>query len=136
MILEDVGVYLEHVQVIRSNIGPELVEKYRDVQNEPIWANVRKKAKGIIHLGLFFKQPLYFLETEYNIWKIPYKCYIFIISECIQLRFFYILINIKFSSYNHISKSQKNWHFINCYSMDLQKYKILFSPLHAQLNLT
>jgi hypothetical protein len=36
MILEDVGVYLEHVQVIRSNIGPELVEKYRDVQNEPI----------------------------------------------------------------------------------------------------
>jgi hypothetical protein len=26
----------EHVQVIRSNIGPESVEKCRDVQNEPI----------------------------------------------------------------------------------------------------
>jgi hypothetical protein len=33
MILVDVGVSLEHVQVIRSNIGPESVEKCRDVQN-------------------------------------------------------------------------------------------------------
>jgi hypothetical protein len=31
MILVDVGVSPEHVQVIRSNIGPELVEKCRDV---------------------------------------------------------------------------------------------------------
>jgi hypothetical protein len=36
MILIDVGVYLEHVQVIRSNIGLESVEKCRDVQNELI----------------------------------------------------------------------------------------------------
>jgi hypothetical protein len=36
MILIDVGVPLKHVQVIRSNIGPESVEKCRDVQNEPI----------------------------------------------------------------------------------------------------
>jgi hypothetical protein len=36
MILVDVGVFSEHVQVIRFNIGPESVEKCRDVQNEPI----------------------------------------------------------------------------------------------------
>jgi hypothetical protein len=36
MVLIDVGVTSEHVQVIRSNIGPESVEKCRDVQNEPI----------------------------------------------------------------------------------------------------
>jgi hypothetical protein len=32
----DVGAHLQHVQVIRSNIGPKSVEKCRDVQNEPI----------------------------------------------------------------------------------------------------
>jgi hypothetical protein len=36
MVLVDVRVPLEHAQVIRSNIRPELVEKCRDVQNEPI----------------------------------------------------------------------------------------------------
>jgi hypothetical protein len=36
MILIDVRVPPEHVQVNRSNIGPESVEKCRDVQNEPI----------------------------------------------------------------------------------------------------
>jgi hypothetical protein len=36
MVLENVRVSSEHVQVIRSNIGPESVEKCRDVQNEPI----------------------------------------------------------------------------------------------------
>jgi hypothetical protein len=36
MILVDVKVFPEHVQVIRSKIGPESVEKCRDVQNEPI----------------------------------------------------------------------------------------------------
>jgi hypothetical protein len=46
MILIDVRVHFEHVKVIRSNVGPESVEKYRDVQNEPIWANFMKKAKG------------------------------------------------------------------------------------------
>jgi hypothetical protein len=47
MVLIDVGVLPEHVQVIISNIGPESVEKCRDVQNEPILGNLRKKAKGI-----------------------------------------------------------------------------------------
>jgi hypothetical protein len=37
MIPLDVEVPFEHVQVIRSNIGPESVEKCRDVQNEPIF---------------------------------------------------------------------------------------------------
>jgi hypothetical protein len=46
MVLIDVRVTLKHVLVIRSNIGPESVEKCRDVQNEPICANFRKKAKG------------------------------------------------------------------------------------------
>jgi hypothetical protein len=36
MILIDVIVPPEHVQAIRSNNGPESVEKCRDVQNEPI----------------------------------------------------------------------------------------------------
>jgi hypothetical protein len=36
MIFIDIGILLEHVQVIRSNIEPELNEKCRDVQNEPI----------------------------------------------------------------------------------------------------
>jgi hypothetical protein len=36
MVLVDVSIPLEHVQEIRSNIGPESVEKCRDVQNEPI----------------------------------------------------------------------------------------------------
>jgi hypothetical protein len=35
MILLEVGVSLEDVQVIKSNIGPESVVKWRDVQNEP-----------------------------------------------------------------------------------------------------
>jgi hypothetical protein len=65
MIPVNVGILPEHVQVIRSNIGPESVEKCRDVQNEPISGNFRKKAKGIA-LGPFFRTPLYFLETEYK----------------------------------------------------------------------
>jgi hypothetical protein len=36
MVPVDEGVHSEHVQAIRSNIGPESVEKCRDVQNEPI----------------------------------------------------------------------------------------------------
>jgi hypothetical protein len=36
MVIVDVRIFLEHVQVIRSNIGPESVEKCRDVQNERI----------------------------------------------------------------------------------------------------
>jgi hypothetical protein len=36
MVVVVVEIPLEHVQVIRSNIEPESVEKSRDVQNEPI----------------------------------------------------------------------------------------------------
>jgi hypothetical protein len=36
MILVDVRVIFEHMQVIISNIGPESVEKCRDVQDKPI----------------------------------------------------------------------------------------------------
>jgi hypothetical protein len=36
MVLIDIGIPLEHVQVIRSKIGRGLVQKCRDVQNEPI----------------------------------------------------------------------------------------------------
>jgi hypothetical protein len=36
MNLIDARTLPEHVQVIRSKIGPESVEKCRDVQNEPI----------------------------------------------------------------------------------------------------
>jgi hypothetical protein len=68
MVLIDVRIHPEHVQVIRSNIGPESVEKCRDVQNEPISSNFRKKAKAIPR-GSFFKTPLYFLETEDSIFK-------------------------------------------------------------------
>jgi hypothetical protein len=74
MSLIDVGIPLEHGQVIRSDIGPESVEKCRDVQNGPISGNFRKKAKGIV-LKPFFQTPLYFLDTEYSIFKIYYKDY-------------------------------------------------------------
>jgi hypothetical protein len=36
MVLIDVKVLCEHAQVIRSNIGPQSVEKCRDVENETI----------------------------------------------------------------------------------------------------
>jgi hypothetical protein len=36
MVLVDVRVSPEHFQIIRTNIGPELVKKCREVQNEPI----------------------------------------------------------------------------------------------------
>jgi hypothetical protein len=62
----------EHVQVIRCNIGPESVEKCRDVQNEPISFNFRKKTKGI-PLHPFFKTPLYFLEIEDSTFKTSFK---------------------------------------------------------------
>jgi hypothetical protein len=55
----DVRVPPEHFQVIRSNIGPESVENCRNVQNEPIWANFRKKAKGIA-LGPVFANTAIF----------------------------------------------------------------------------
>jgi hypothetical protein len=82
MILVDVWVLPEHAQVIRSNIGPELVEKCRDGQNEPIWANFRKKAKGIPS-DPFCQTPLYFLEIEDSIFKTLYEYYTLIRSESI-----------------------------------------------------
>jgi hypothetical protein len=68
MILIDVEVQLEHVQVIRSNIGPKSVEKCRDVQNEPIEPISGKKLRDI-SLGQFVKTPLYFFETEKRIFQ-------------------------------------------------------------------
>jgi hypothetical protein len=108
------------MKAIRSNIGSESVEKCRDVQNELIWANFRKKAKGI-PLALFFETPLYFLEAEDSNFKIFYINYTLIILEYIQTSFFYILISTKYSSYDRISKSQKYQHFVKQFSMDLQK---------------
>jgi hypothetical protein len=73
-------------------------------QFEPIF---RKKAKGI-PLGPFFKTPLCFFETEDSIFKILYKQWTLNILEIIQIIFFYILIIIKHSIYDRISKNQKN----------------------------
>jgi hypothetical protein len=36
MVLVDTKVYFGHVQVIRSDIEPESIEKSRDVENDPI----------------------------------------------------------------------------------------------------
>jgi hypothetical protein len=44
MVLVDISVLFEHVQVIRSNIGPESEEKCRDVQNEPILNQFQEKS--------------------------------------------------------------------------------------------
>jgi hypothetical protein len=41
MVLIDVSIPPKHVQVIKSNIGPEFVEQCRDDQNEPISGNFR-----------------------------------------------------------------------------------------------
>jgi hypothetical protein len=60
MALVNSKTHSEHVQVIRCDIKLESVEKFRDVQNEPIPA---KKAEGIPS-GLIVQTPPYFLETE------------------------------------------------------------------------
>jgi hypothetical protein len=72
MVPIDVRITAKHVQVIRSNIGPESVEKCRDVRNKPIWANFWKKAKGIPR-GPFIQTSLYFLETGDNTLMTLYK---------------------------------------------------------------
>jgi hypothetical protein len=53
------------------------------------------------------------------IFKIFYKKYRINILESIKLSFFHILMNTKYSSYDRISKSQKNRAFIKQYSMDI-----------------
>jgi hypothetical protein len=111
MVPLDVRVPPKHVKVIRSNLGLESGEKCRDVQNEAIWADFRKKAKAIPR-GSLFKTPLYFLETEESIFKTLYNYWTLNIWENIQIIVLYILINIKRSSYNRISKSKKNRPFI------------------------
>jgi hypothetical protein len=87
MVLVYVRLSAEHVQVLRSNIGRESVEKCRNVQNEPIWANFRKKAKGIPS-GPFLQTPPYFLDTEDSIIKTLYKRCTLKILESIQILFF------------------------------------------------
>jgi hypothetical protein len=54
MILIDVKVYSGHAQVIRSDIGPELVNKCRDVQNEQF----QKNANGV-PLGSFSNTAIF-----------------------------------------------------------------------------
>jgi hypothetical protein len=68
-----------------------------------------------------FYTPLYFPETDESIFKKLYKFFTFNILERIQIRFFYILINIKYLNYNRISKSKKNRPFIKYCAMGLQK---------------
>jgi hypothetical protein len=70
----DAGILREHVQVIRSKIGQELIQKWRDVQNEPIWANFWKEAKGIVSKP-FFQTPLLFFDIDCSIFKTHYKEY-------------------------------------------------------------
>jgi hypothetical protein len=66
-----------------------------------------------VYLGPFFQTSLYFLENEDSIFMTLYKHHIFIILESIQIRFFLTLIHTKYSSYDRISKSQKNRPFSN-----------------------
>jgi hypothetical protein len=106
MVLVDVENLPEYVQVIRSNIGPESVENCRDVQNEPIWANFRKIAKGIA-LGPFIQTPLCFFETENSNFKTLYEYCTLNRLKNIKISFFYILINIKYSICDRISKRQR-----------------------------
>jgi hypothetical protein len=76
MILIGVWVPREHVQVIRSNIGPESVEKCRDVQMSQFEPISGKKLRDS-YLGPFIQTPLYFHDTENGIWKTfdkYYKC--------------------------------------------------------------
>jgi hypothetical protein len=79
-----------------------------------------KKLRGYC-LRPVFQTPLYFFETEYRDFMTLYKHYAINTLKSIQLRFFYILINIKYSSHNHISKSQNNRPFIKHCSMYLKK---------------
>jgi hypothetical protein len=66
MALVNLRPHFEHAQAIRCDIKRESVEKFRDVQNEPISA---KKAEGI-PLGLIVQTPPYFLETGDYIFSI------------------------------------------------------------------
>jgi hypothetical protein len=72
MIMIDVRVPTKDVQAIRSNIGPESVEKCRDVQNEQFEPIFGKKLRV---LKPFFQTPLYFLDTDCSIFKTHYKEY-------------------------------------------------------------
>jgi hypothetical protein len=78
MVLIEIGVLSGHVKVIKSNIGPESVEKCR--------ANFRKKAKGIV-LKPFFQTPLFFFETESSLFKTFYKHYALNILKNMQISF-------------------------------------------------
>jgi hypothetical protein len=63
----------------------------------------------------FIQTPLYFFETEENIFMTFYKYYALNTLESIQNKIFYILIDIKHSRYDRIYKSQKNQSFIKQY---------------------
>jgi hypothetical protein len=64
--LVDVGIHYKHVEVTRSNIGPESVKKCGDVENEPISG---KKLREM-PLSLPFQTPLYFIKIPNCIYKV------------------------------------------------------------------
>jgi hypothetical protein len=63
MILLDAKVHSEHVKVIRSDIGTKLVQKCRDVENEPI----SRKELGVLLQACFLKHRYIFwrLKTSF-----------------------------------------------------------------------
>jgi hypothetical protein len=65
-----------------------------------------QKAKGIV-LKPFFQTPPCFFDTDCCIFKTHYKERRLICLKDIEIRFLYILIITRCSSYNRISKSQK-----------------------------
>jgi hypothetical protein len=71
MVLVDIGIHPEHVQVIRSNIGPESVAKRRDVQMSQ-FAPISGKKHGY-SLRPVFQTPQYFLEVVDSIYETFYK---------------------------------------------------------------
>jgi hypothetical protein len=65
MLLVDKRVHSEHVQVIRSDIEPESVEKCSEVENGMVSEKIIRVRSGTI-----FHTPTYFFETEDIIFKI------------------------------------------------------------------
>jgi hypothetical protein len=65
MVLLDARVHSEHAKVIRCDIRPESVEKYRDAEN----GTISEKIQRVIPRANVFKTPLYFLENKYCVLK-------------------------------------------------------------------
>jgi hypothetical protein len=87
MVLVDIKIPPEHVQVIRSNIRPESVEKCRDVQNnhiEPISGKklmVFPQTRFFKHRYIFLKLKTAFVRYLINMrhvlyWEVPKKIFL------------------------------------------------------------